>query len=62
MELFVQAYTLMKRAFRKHKRQSGERYFEHLLGTMLIVLKELPNPCMDDLIMALLHDVKEDVP
>jgi hypothetical protein len=62
MYMFEQAYSLVKLAFRKKTRDSQERYFEHLKGTMEIVLRELPNPNLDRVIIALLHDVVEDVP
>ena len=37
------------------------RYFEHLKEVMKIVLHELPNPSVEKLIIALLHDVVEDI-
>jgi uncharacterized phage protein (TIGR02220 family) len=57
----------MKIAFEKQTRKGigkerGERYFEHLKRTMEIVLRELPNPNLDKIIIALLHDVVEDLP
>lgn len=62
MYRFEQAYSLMKLAFENEKRDSGERYFEHLKWVMEILLRELPNPNLDKIIIALLHDVQEDLP
>lgn len=67
MNLFDQAYSLMKVAFDKKKRkgrgkEEGERYFEHLRRSMEIILRELPNPNLNKIIIALLHDVVEDLP
>ena len=62
MYLFDQAYSLMKVAFKDEQRESGERYFEHLKGVMEILLRELPNPNLNKIIIALLHDVQEDLP
>jgi len=62
MDFFVQAYSLMKVVFRNEKRDSWEKYFEHLKGVMEIVLRELPNPNLNKVLIALLHDVQEDIP
>lgn len=62
MYRFEQAYSLMKLAFENEKRDSGERYFEHLKWVMEILLRELPKPNLNKIIIALLHDVKEDLP
>lgn len=62
MYLFEQAYSLVKLAFKDKKRDSQERYFEHLKWTMEIVLRELPNPNINKIIIALLHDIQEDLP
>lgn len=62
MYLFEQAYSLMKVAFKNEKRDSGERYFEHLKGVMEIILREFPNPNINKILIALLHDVQEDIP
>jgi (p)ppGpp synthase/HD superfamily hydrolase len=62
MYLFEQAYSLMKVAFKNKKRDSGERYFEHLKGVMEITMRELPNPNINKILIALLHDVQEDIP
>lgn len=67
MQLFNSAYHLMKYAFanktRKQKLTNEEaiRYFEHLKWTMEIVLREIPNPNIKKVIIALLHDSKEDL-
>lgn len=52
----------MRMAFNDKHRESGEKYFRHLEGTMEIVLRELPNPSIEKVLIALLHDVIEDVP
>lgn len=62
MYLFEQAYSLMKVEFKNEKRESGERYFEHLKGVMEITMRELPNPNLSKILIALLHDVQEDIP
>ncbi|MCX6823896.1 MAG: hypothetical protein NT085_02120 [candidate division SR1 bacterium] len=62
MYFFDQAYSLMKVAFKDNKRENGERYFEHLKGVMDIILRELPNPNLEKILIALLHDVQEDLP
>lgn len=64
---FNHAYHMMKHGFswkvRKWKlfNEEATRYFEHLKWTMEIVLRELPNPNMTKIILALLHDCKEDL-
>lgn len=67
MEMFDSAYALMKQAFNGRNRvttegDSKERYFTHLQAVMEIVLKELPGANMDRIVIALLHDVLEDIP
>lgn len=68
MYLFEQAYSLMKVAFKNEKRDSWERYFEHLKWVMEIIIRELPNtnktwkPDINKILIALLHDVQEDIP
>lgn len=62
MYFFDQAYSLMKVAFKDNKRENWERYFEHLKGVMDIILRELPNPNLEKILIALLHDVQEDLP
>ncbi len=62
MYFFDQAYSLMKIAFKDNKRESGERYFEHLKWVMDIIIRELPNLNLDKILIALLHDVQEDLP
>ncbi|MFA5917812.1 MAG: hypothetical protein WC850_06280 [Candidatus Gracilibacteria bacterium] len=65
---FNTAYNMMKQVFsgieREGKNEYGdsERSFEHLKGTMEIILRELPNPNINKIIIALLHDVVEDIP
>jgi hypothetical protein len=68
MYRFDQAYSLMKLLFEDEKRNNGARYFDHLKGVMEILLTEFydpkkkERPDMDTLIIALLHDVQEDLP
>lgn len=62
MYLFDQAYSLMKLAFKNKRRDSWEKYFEHLKWVMEIILRELPNPNLNKILIALLHDVQEDIP
>ncbi len=62
MYLFEQAYSLMKVWFKKEKRDSWERYFEHLKGVMEIILREFEDPNLNKILIALLHDVQEDIP
>ena len=53
-------YSLMKDKFSKKYRATWERYFEHLREVASNVL-ELPNPSVEKVLVALLHDAKEDV-
>lgn len=69
MYKFLSAYSLMKQAFAGVEReaenvelQERERYFTHLKGTMEIVLRDLPWKNLERVIIALLHDVLEDIP
>jgi len=62
MYQFEQAYSLVKLIFKNMKRKSQRRYFEHLKGTMEIAIRELPNPNLNKIIIALLHDIVEDIP
>ena len=62
MTFFVQAYSLGKALFINEKRESWERYFEHLKWVMEIVLRELPKPNLNKILIALLHDIQEDLP
>jgi (p)ppGpp synthase/HD superfamily hydrolase len=56
------AYDLSKEAHRTHKRDSGERYFEHPRAGVLIMLDELNWYDKDAIIAFLLHDTGEDTP
>lgn len=64
---FNTAYSLVKNLFKWLKRKAidenwhSERSFEHLKWTMEIVLRELPNPNISKIILALLHDIAEDI-
>jgi hypothetical protein len=65
---FNAAYHLMKLVFswkqrnNRDEKWNAERCFEHLQRTMEIVMRELPNPNINKIIIALLHDVIEDIP
>ena len=56
------AYQLAKYGHGHHgqRRDSGERYFEHLRETALILVDELEVTDPDLVISALLHDILED--
>lgn len=64
---FNTAYNLVKNVFHWKKRKAvkenweRERAFEHLKWTMEIVIRELPKPNINKIIIALLHDIKEDI-
>lgn len=62
MDHFEQAYTLIKAVFQNDIRESGDRTFEHPKGVMEICLRELPNPNIEKVILALLHDIQETFP
>jgi len=62
MEMFDSAYTLMEQAFNGRKRMKNEKYFTHLQSVMSVVLKELPGANIERIVIALLHDVLEDIP
>lgn len=64
---FEQAYSLMRLLMGNMTRENGKRRFEHLKWTMEILLRELDNPDMnhpniDQILIALLHDIQEDLP
>lgn len=54
------AYEQAKHLFRWEFRRDGKRYFEHLKSVTDIVLKELPHPSLNKVIVAMLHDMMED--
>lgn len=56
------AYDLSKEGHRTHKRDTGERYFEHPRAGVLIILDELNWYDKDAIIAFLLHDTGEDTP
>lgn len=58
---FDQAYSLMRLLMENMTRENGKKRFDHLKGTMEVVLK-LDNPNMDRILIALLHDIQEDLP
>ena len=64
---FECAYPLMKKIFLWRERMERQNwkaiwYFEHLKWVMKICLYELPNPNLNKIIIALLHDSLEDIP
>lgn len=54
------AYEIAKHAFRNKKRDTGERYFEHLRSVALIIMCHLQIYDVDIICAALLHDIVED--
>lgn len=54
------AYDLGKEAHRPQRRDSGERYFEHVRSVALILIDEAKIRDPDMIISALLHDSVED--
>ena len=66
MLMFVSSYHIVKRAFHWKKRKRKlenweyERYFTHLQWVMEIVLRELPYPNINKIVIALMHDIIED--
>lgn len=54
------AYDLAKYGHRNQKRESGERYFEHLRAVALIIVDELEILDVEIIIASLLHDMIED--
>ncbi len=60
-ERIMLAYRLAKYGHRTTKpRDTGERYFEHVKGTALILLDEADISDRDTIIIALLHDIEEE--
>ncbi len=64
---FRSAYSIMKQKFHWIERESkdeswqNERYFNHIQEVMRICLEEIPNPNLEKLLIALLHDSIEDI-
>lgn len=56
------AYDVSKETHRTHKRDSGERYFEHPRAGVLIILDEIGWYDKNAIIAFLLHDTGEDSP
>ena len=56
------AYDCAKDAFRGKERDDGDRYFEHLRATALILIDHLRIKDYRLIIAALLHDIVEDIP
>ncbi len=60
LERLDYAYELAKYGHRNQIRDSGERYFEHLRATAIILVDELGITDIDIIIATLLHDMLED--
>lgn len=60
--LIEKAYNDAKDAFREKKRESGERYFEHLRAVALIIMLYLRVRDHRLIAAGLLHDIVEDIP
>ncbi|PIW75417.1 MAG: hypothetical protein CO002_02105 [Candidatus Portnoybacteria bacterium CG_4_8_14_3_um_filter_44_10] len=60
VEKIMLAYRLAKYGHRNQTRDSGERYFEHVKGTALILIKEANVSDRDTIIIALIHDIDEE--
>ena len=56
------AYDYAEEAFQNIEREGGERYFEHLRATAIVVIDYLRVTDPDIIIAALLHDIVEDIP
>ena len=60
LKLMQRAYWFSKAKFEWIFRDNWEPYFRHLERTAEIILKEFPNPTVDKVVLALLHDIFED--
>lgn len=54
------AYDMAKYGHRNQFREGGERYFEHVRSTAIILIDELGITDVEMIIAALLHDILED--
>ncbi len=54
------AYLLAEKKFKDKNRDSWEPYFEHLVRTAKIIINEFKKIDTDRIILALIHDIKED--
>jgi len=61
-KLIERAYNDAKDAFRNLSREGGDRYFEHLRATTLILILYLRVRDYRIIIAAILHDIVEDIP
>ncbi|MDI6777973.1 MAG: HD domain-containing protein [Patescibacteria group bacterium] len=61
-KLIEKAYNDAKDAFREIKRESGERYFEHLRAVALILMLYLRVRDYRLIVAGILHDIVEDIP
>jgi len=60
IDLFHRVYKISEIKFKWKFRDSWEPYFEHLARTTNIILTEFENSTIDEIILALLHDIYED--
>jgi len=60
MQSINAVYEYVKELFKEVYRENDERYFIHLRETAYIILNEFPNPTIEKLKVAFLHDVIED--
>lgn len=61
-KLIEKAYSTAKDAFREVKRESGERYFEHLRAVTIILIDILRIKDYRMICAGILHDIVEDIP
>ena len=61
-EAIERAYNHAKDGFQELKRESGERYFEHIRAVTVIIFNYLRIRDHKLIIAGLLHDIVEDVP
>lgn len=51
MRYFTIAYELVKAKHASQRRTTGNRYFDHLIGTLEIILNEIDDPKFEELIV-----------
>lgn len=59
-QAIMTAYALSKYGHLEQRRDDGTRYFDHPRAVALIILDELKLMYRDMLVLALLHDIRED--
>lgn len=60
MDKIKMAYQIAKNAHRWQMRSNWKRLFEHLRRVWRLILDIFPNPSVNDIIIAILHDILED--